>query len=94
MSHGIGCRLSSDHATSIAVAVAQAGSCSFDLTPSLGTSTCCLGVWLNNKKKGDACVLKEGDMPLRTITLRRKQPLLYYCLKKAKALLWVSGEEK
>ena len=44
------CRLQMKLGSCIALAVAQAGSYSSDLTPSLGTSTCC-GFGPQNKKK-------------------------------------------
>ena len=66
--HEQGCRSPTLLRRPLAVAVAQTGSCSYDLTPSLGTSTCC---WFDpekifKEKNEKVCVIlyKCGLLPL------------------------------
>ena len=53
------CRLQTGLASSVAVAAAQAGGCSSDQTPSLGTSMCC---WSGpRKKEKDEYIFKKNS---------------------------------
>ena len=58
------CTLETRLGSLVAVAVAWAGSCSSDLTPSLGTSICCqCGPKKKKKKKAKKCLLMYFQKP-------------------------------